>query len=94
MSIMNVSLFSQGLQLIDGDVLRDIVRAHESDKHSKGINTWTHLVSMLFIHLAKANSYRDISNGLRSATGNLNHFGSSQSPKQVFYELYQCTKES
>ena len=64
MSIINVSLFSQVLQLIDGDVLRDIVRAHESDKHSKGINTWTHLVSMHFMHLAKANSNKDMSNGL------------------------------
>ncbi|MCB4235340.1 DUF4372 domain-containing protein [Kaistella anthropi] len=30
---------------------------------------------MLFCHFAKSTSVRDISNGLRSATGNLNHLG-------------------
>lgn len=82
MSVINVTLFSQVLKLIDRDILKDIVRAHESDKHSKGINTWTHLVSMLFMHLAKANSNRDISNGLRSATGNLSHLGVRRAPSK------------
>jgi len=99
--VINVTLFSQVLQLIDRDILKDIVRAHQSDKHSKGINTWTHLVSMLFMHLAKANSNRDISNGLRSATGNLSHLGVQRAPSkssmsyinahrsyEVFKELY------
>ena len=99
--MIKVSLFSQVLKLIDRDILKDIVRAHDSDKHSKGINTWTHLVSMLFMHLANANSNRDISNGLRSATGNLSHLGVSRAPSkssmsyinanrthQVFKDLY------
>lgn len=33
---------------------------------------------MLFCHFAKSTSVRDISNGLRSATGNLNHLGVSR----------------
>jgi len=48
-----------------------IVKKYKSDKYSKGINSWTQVVSMLFMQLANANSLRDISNGLRSATGNL-----------------------
>ena len=35
---------------------------------------------MLFMQLAGATSLRDISNGLRSATGNLNHLGLQRSP--------------
>jgi len=75
-------LFSQVLKLIDRGIVKDIVKTHESDKHSKGINSWTHIVSMLFMHLANANSNRDISNGLRSATGNLSHLGVARAPSK------------
>lgn len=80
--MINISLFSQVLQLIDRGIVKDIVKTHESNKHSKGINSWTHIVSMLFMHLANANSNRDISNGLRSATGNLRHLGVIRAPSK------------
>jgi hypothetical protein len=37
---------------------------------------------MLFSQFAKSQSLRDISNGLRSATGNLNHLGNVQAPSK------------
>ena len=37
---------------------------------------------MLFCHFAKSQSVRDISNGLRSATGNLNHLGIQTAPSK------------
>jgi hypothetical protein len=37
---------------------------------------------MLFCQFAKSTSLRDISNGLRSATGNLNHLGISRAPSK------------
>lgn len=37
---------------------------------------------MLFCHFAKSTSVRDISNGLRSATGNLNHLGIAKAPSK------------
>jgi hypothetical protein len=37
---------------------------------------------MLFSQFAKSSSLRDISNGLRSATGNLNHMGVSMAPSK------------
>jgi len=80
--MINISLFSQILKLIDRGIVKDIVKTHESDKHSKGITSWTHIVSMLFMHLANANSNRDISNGLRSATGNLSHLGVTRAPSK------------
>lgn len=82
MSVIKVSLFSQVLQLIDRNLFAQIVKKHDTDKHSKGIDSWTHLVSMLFMHLANAASNRDISNGLRSATGNLSHLGVSKAPSK------------
>jgi len=101
MSGVKVSLFSQLLGLIDRNMFSKIVRDHNTDKHSKGINSWTHVVSMLFMQLANANSLRDISNGLRSATGNLSHLGVTKAPSkssmsyinehrtyQIFEDLY------
>lgn len=82
MSKIKVSLFSQILGLIDRNMFSTIVKKYKSDKYSKGINSWTHVVSMLFMQLANANSLRDISNGLRSATGNLNHLGIEKAPSK------------
>ena len=82
MSMINVNLFNQVLPLIDRDAFKRIVSDHDTNKHSKAINNWTHLVSMLFMHLDKTNSNRDLSNGLRSATGNLNHIGLSRAPSK------------
>ena len=77
MSIIKVSLFAQLLSLVDRNVFHKIVTLHNSDKSCKGFNTWTHFVSMLFMQFSGFDSVRDISNGLRSATGNLSHFGVS-----------------
>ena len=80
MSHSNISLFAQVLGLVDRSLFAQAVKKHDSDKYHKGINSWTHLVSMLFMQLAGAMSLRDISNGLRSATGNLNHLGVLRAP--------------
>lgn len=79
---INVSLFSQFLGLIDRNSFAKLVAKHNTDKHCKGFNSWSHLVAMLFCHLAKAVSLREISNGLRSATGNLNHLGVDKAPSK------------
>lgn len=44
------------------------------------MSSWMHMCSMVFCHLSKAQSLREISNGLRSTTGNLNHIGLKQAP--------------
>ncbi|SPZ88291.1 Uncharacterised protein [Sphingobacterium multivorum] len=80
--MINLNVFSQILSLIDRELFKDLVSKHKSDKHQKGINSWTHLVSMLFCHFSSADSVRDISNGLRSTTGNLNHLGVVRAPSK------------
>ena len=82
MSVIKVSLFNQVLQLVDRSIFNRLVQKHQTDKYSKGINTWTHFVSMLFMQLSKVDSLRDISNGLRSATGNLSHLGVKRAPSK------------
>ena len=78
----NVNLFSQIISKLDRFSFKKIVSEKQTDKHQKGYNSWTHLVSMLFCQFAKSQSVRDISNGLRSATGNLNHLGIERAPSK------------
>lgn len=73
--MVKVNLFSQILAHISREKFDKLVKKHESDKHCKGLKSWTHLVSMLFCHIGGACSVRDISNGLSSTTGNLSHLG-------------------
>lgn len=77
-----VTLFSQIISKLDRNIFNKLVQEKQTDKHQKGYNSWTHLVSMLFCQFAKSQSVRDISNGLRSATGNLNHLGISKAPSK------------
>lgn len=78
----NITLFSQIISKLDRPAFNKLVKEKQTDKHQKGYNSWTHLVSMLFCQFAKSQSVRDISNGLRSATGNLNHLGVEKAPSK------------
>lgn len=78
----NITLFSQIISKLDRRSFAKLVEEKQSDKHQKGYTSWTHLVSMLFCQFAKSQSVRDISNGLRSATGNLNHLGVGKAPSK------------
>ena len=84
----NITLFSQIISRLDRLKFSKIVKEMQTDKHEKGYNSWTQLVSMLFCQFAKSQSVRDISNGLRSATGNLNHLGIIKAPSKssISYE--------
>jgi hypothetical protein len=77
-----ITLFSQIIKRLDRHIFRTIVKEKGTDKHSKGINSWTHLIAMLFLQFSASNSLREICNGLRSATGNLVHLGVMRSPSK------------
>jgi hypothetical protein len=78
----NITLFSRIISKLDRKIFNKLVKEKQTDKHQKGYNSWTHLVSVLFCQFAKSQSVRDISNGLRSATGNLNHLGVQSAPSK------------
>ena len=78
----NITLFGQIIQKLDRSIFNKLVKIRNTDKHQKGFDSWSHLTSMFFCHFAKSQSLRDISNGLRSATGNLNHLGNVQAPSK------------
>ena len=77
-----ITLFSQIISKPDRSIFNKLVQEKQTDKHQKGYNSWTHLVSMLVCQFAKSQSVRDISNGLRSATGNPNHLGIIKAPSK------------
>ena len=80
--ITNLTLFSQIISKLDRIKFAKLVKAKQTDKHQKGYKSWSQLVAMLFCQFAKSSSLRDISNGLRSATGNINHMGLSMAPSK------------
>ena len=78
----NITLLSQIISKLDIGIFKKLVKEKQIDKYQEGFNSWIHLVSMLFCQFAKSQSVRDVSNGLRSATGNLNHLGVNKAPSK------------
>ena len=78
----NLTLFAQIVSNFDRYQFKKLVKEEKSDKFNKGMDSWTHFISMIFCQFSKSNSLRDISNGLRSATGNLNHLGVKKAPSK------------
>ena len=71
----NITLFAQAIGRLPKEIIRKIIREEKTDKHSKGYDTWSQFISMMFCQFSGCDSVRDISNGLNSANGNLNHLG-------------------
>lgn len=74
------SLFSQVLSLVDRVLFQKAVKEHRVEKSSKGFSSWTQFVSLLFSQFAGANSLREISGGLATIRGKINHLGLSSPP--------------
>jgi hypothetical protein len=56
------------------------VNKHAAERASKGFTCWTQFVSMLFCQLGRADSLREICNGLSCCVGKLAHLGIAQAP--------------
>ena len=56
------------------------MRKHNAEKCAKGFACWTQFVAMLFCHLGRADSLREICNGLACCLGKLTHLGIFKSP--------------
>lgn len=104
MSIKGTNIFSQIVSHIDKKVYSNIVRKHNGERGAKGFSCWEQLVSMLFCHLGKAQTLREICGGLATCMGKLSHLGLQQGPKrstlsyankhrpyQIFEEIFYRT---
>lgn len=76
------SLFSQLLHHFPRTEFSQLVTKHDAEKRAKGFTCWTQLVSMLFCHLAHADSLREICGGLACCQGKLRHLGIGTAPNK------------
>lgn len=90
----NITLFAQVIGLLPKEIIKSIIRKAGTDKHCKGYNTWSQLISMIFCQFSNCDSVRDISNGLKSATGNLNHLGISRAPSKSTVAYQNAHRDS
>ena len=81
-SVENITLFAQIARLIPRSIVEEAAKKFKSDKGSSRLDTWTHLLCMIFCHIGNCLSLRDITNGMRSAGGNLNHMGIGSAPSR------------
>ena len=90
----NITLFAQVIRLIPREIIQRLVKKHDTDKHAKGFNSWSHLVTMIFSQFSGSVSLRQISEGLQSATGNLNHLGLSRAPSKSNISYQNANRSS
>jgi hypothetical protein len=80
--VRTASLFSQLLVQIPRAEFARIVKKHEGERHARGFTCWTQFVGMLFCQLARADSLREICNGLACCLGKLVHVGIQDAPNK------------
>lgn len=78
----NITLFSQVASKLGRRSFTGPVEEKQTDRRPKGHNSWPHLVSMPFCRFARSRPARDISHGLRSATGSLSRPGAQKAPSK------------
>jgi len=74
------SIFSQLLQLFSRLEFQSAVQTHKAERHARGFTCWGQFVAMLFCQLGRAQSLREICNGLAASEGKLKHLGLPQAP--------------
>jgi len=75
-------MFSQLLKLFPRGEFQQLVKQHRAERHARGFACWDQFVSMLFCHLGRAQSLREICGGLRSCEGKLAHLGMARAPSR------------
>jgi len=92
------SVFQQILNLFSRTEFEQLAKKHGAERHARGFRSWTQFVAMMFCHLGRAQSLREICDGLKSATGKLSHLGISAPSRATLayanehrpWELYQA----
>ena len=92
------SIFNQLLQLFPRVAFERAVRETHAERHARGFTCWDQFVAMLFCHLGRAHSLREICGGLASCEGRLAHLGISAPGRSTLayanahrpWELYQA----
>src|SRR5436305_5563200 len=70
------------LQLFSRHEFERAVTEHRAEHHARGFSCWGQFVAMLFCHLGRAQSLREICGGLAASEGKLRHLGLPDAPKR------------
>ena len=70
------------LQLFSRQGFEQAVAEHRAERHARGFSCWGQFVAMLFCHLGRAQSLREICGGLAASEGKLRHLGLPDAPKR------------
>jgi hypothetical protein len=76
------SVFGQILKLFPRTEFQQLVNETKAERHARGFTCWQQFVAMLFCQLGKAQSLREICQGLASVEGKINHLGMDQAPNK------------
>lgn len=105
MKTMPISFFAQIIKLIPRGTFDKIVKEEKSDRFSKRLLSWDHLIAMLWCQFSGAESLRDIEKGLYSGVGKLQHiqakpmsrsslaYANANRSYRVFERLYYDLKD-
>jgi len=80
--VQAASLFNQLLQHFPRTEFAALVKKHGGEHAAKGFACWTQFVAMLFCQLGRADSLREICNGLACCLGRLVHLGIAKAPSR------------
>ena len=102
--VRTASLFSQLLEQVPRNEFAKLVDKHQAERHAKGFTCWAQFTAMLFCQLERADSLREICNGLACCLGKLVHLGirrgptksnlsyaNAHRPAQLFEDLFWTT---
>jgi hypothetical protein len=94
-------VFSQLLQLIPKQLIKDVSKHHQSDRYYKRFKTYEHLVTMLYTCFHGCRSLREVVTGMMACSSRVNHLGinyiprrstlaeaNESRPEKLFEELY------
>ena len=70
------------LQLFFRTEFERAIVEHRAERHARGFSCWGQFVAMLFCHLGRAQSLREICGGLAASEGKLRHLGLPDAPKR------------
>jgi len=76
------SIMNQLLQFFPRSEFEEAVKKTKAERHARGFASWDQFVAMLFCQLADAQSLREITGGLASCEGRLEHLGIINPPKK------------
>jgi len=69
------SRFGELLEALPRGLFKRLVEKHESDKHCKGYDSWSHLVAMVHAQLTGVNSLRELQTAFNVQAGHHYHLG-------------------